>query len=285
MSGLFINTDISSLIARKQISRTVASMNNTLTQLSTGYKINSAKDDPAGLIASTILNSDIAATNQAIKNTQRANSVLSIAESGMSAINGLLNEARVLAVEAANTGAMTPEQIAANQQQMDAILQSVDRITRSTKYLDKQLLTGDNAVFQLGADVVSSQQYGMKYPNTGTADVGNSTGMLTDIMSGGSASLKNNPAAASSILESAISSISFSRGRIGTVQKSTFDPNIAVLQDTMVQLSAAEADISNTDYAVAVSNLARSQLLLGTSTMALGIAGQNQRMIASLIGG
>jgi len=284
MSGLFINTDVAGLAATHQMSRAQGRLNNTLTQMSTGLAINSGRDNPAGLIASELMRSDIAAMNQAIQNTQRANSVMNIAESGMRQISSLLSDARVLAVEAANTGAMTPAMIEANQMQMNAILHSVNRIAQTTKYLDKPLLTGENAVFQLGPDVVSSQQLAVTHPNVSTVAIGNATGLLHDLFSGGSASLATNPAAAGSILQSAISSIAFSRGEIGTIQRSTFEPNIRVLQDTMTQVAGAEALISNADFGVLASRLARDQILFQTAANSLGLATMNRQMIATLLG-
>lgn len=168
MSGLTINADSSSLTALHLMSRAAGRLNNTLTQLQTGYQLNSGRDNPSGLIASELMRSDISATNQAIQNTQRADSVLNIADAGMRQISSLLNDARVLAVEAANTGGMSPAQIEANQMQMNGILNSVNRISQTTKYLDKPLLTGANAVFQLGPDVVGGQQLSMSYPNANT---------------------------------------------------------------------------------------------------------------------
>lgn len=283
MSGLTIHTNSGSLAAMNIMSRAATRLNNTLTQFQTGYQINSGRDNPSGLIASELMRSDISATNQAVQNTQRADSVLNIAESGMRQISSLLNDARVLAVEAANTGGMSPAQIEANQTQLNGILNSVNRIAQTTKYLDKPLLTGKDAVFQLGPDVVSGQQLSMSYPNVNTSAIGNTTGTLSDLFSGGSASLATNPQAASSILQTAISSVAFSRGEIGTIQKSTLQPNISVLQDTMVQLSGAEAMISNADYGVLASQFARDQVLFQVSAKALGLANQKSQYAAMLL--
>jgi flagellin-like hook-associated protein FlgL len=142
MTGLYVQTNVPSLVARNQLKYNMADLSNILTRLSTGLRINSGKDDPAGLIASELLKSDMTATSKAIVNTQRANGLLSIAESSLGQINNLLNDLKGLVVEAANEGAMSASQIAANQRQIDATLDSIDRISKTANYLGKPILDG-----------------------------------------------------------------------------------------------------------------------------------------------
>lgn len=290
MSGLSVQSLSGSLTALHQVQRTQASMADTLTQLATGSRINSAKDDPAGLIASELLRAEITASNAAIKNSQRANLMLNVAESGMKQIGALLTEAKGLAVESANTGAMSAEMIEANQVQMNAILDSIDRFSSSTSWLGKPLLDGSlsssegGALFQLGTDVNSAGQVRVGIESTRTSDVGAATGTLADLRSGAAASLASNPALASTILDSAISQIATQRGSIGATQKYTLDPNIVSMQDSLVELTGALSMISDTDFAVAASNLARDQILMQAGLSALSLNNRNAGYAASLIG-
>ena len=142
MTGLYVASNIKSLGSQIQLQRNIADLGNVLTQLSTGLRINSGKDDPAGLIASELLKSDISATNQAIQNTQRANSVIAVADSALGQVSSLLNDIRVLVNASANTGAMTSDQIAANQLQVDASIDSIDRIAKTTNFQGQKLLDG-----------------------------------------------------------------------------------------------------------------------------------------------
>ncbi|GHT26014.1 hypothetical protein FACS18942_02560 [Planctomycetales bacterium] len=290
MSGLSLGSISSSgLAAQHQVQRTYSRLSDTLTQLSTGSRINSAKDDPAGLIAQELLKSDIAGTNAAVKNSQLANSMLKVAESGMRQINSLLTEAKALAVESANTGAMSPEMIAANQMQMDTLMESVNRISSMTNWLGTPLLDGHfssengGATFQLGPDVVDSQQLNVPLESTRTTNVGNTSGTLADLISGGAATLAANPGLADSIINSAVLQIASQRGQIGTVQKYALDTNVSVLQDTLVQLHGALSLISDTDFAVAASNLTRDQILLQSGLKTLGITNQQPKYAASLL--
>jgi len=142
MTGLYVASNSTALSAQFGLVRNMGALGDTLTRLSTGLKLNSGKDDPAGLIASELLKAQITGTNKAITNTQRANSLIATADSSMAMIGNLLNDIKGLTVEAANTGTMTSAQLAANQMQVDAALDSIDRIARTTNYGGKKILDG-----------------------------------------------------------------------------------------------------------------------------------------------
>ncbi|MEX2026665.1 MAG: flagellin, partial [Pirellulaceae bacterium] len=137
-----INTNVSSLIAQKVLGRNNAKLQLALDRLSTGLRINSGKDDPAGLIASENLRRDITAANKAITNTERANQLIATADSALAQISNLLNDVRGLVVEAANTGVLSDEQIAANQLQVDSSLEAIDRIAQVTTFQGRKILDG-----------------------------------------------------------------------------------------------------------------------------------------------
>ena len=137
-----INTNVSSLIAQKILGRNNAKLQTALDRLSTGLRINSGKDDPAGLIASENLRRDITSANKAITNTERANQMIATADSALAQISNLLNDIRGLVVEAANTGVLSDEQIAANQLQVDSSLEAIDRIAQVTTFQGRKLLDG-----------------------------------------------------------------------------------------------------------------------------------------------
>jgi len=137
-----INTNVSSLVAQNTLGRSNASLNEALTRLSTGLRINTGKDDPAGLIASENLRSDITSIRRAISNTDRANQVIATADSALGQVSSLLNDIRGLVTESANTGALSDEQIAANQLQLDSSLEALNRIAQTTTFQGRRLLDG-----------------------------------------------------------------------------------------------------------------------------------------------
>src|SRR5436853_4331396 len=137
-----INTNVSSLIAQKTLTRTGNDLQQALTRLSTGLRINSGKDDPAGLIASENLRRDITSANTAISNSLTAGQLIATADSSLGQISSLLNDIRGLAVQAANTGVLSDEQVAANQLQVDASLDAIDRIAQVTTFQGRTVLGG-----------------------------------------------------------------------------------------------------------------------------------------------
>ncbi|MGB7323497.1 MAG: flagellin [Rubripirellula sp.] len=137
-----INTNVSSLVAQNRLSSSNSDLNSALTRLSTGLRINSGADDPAGLIASESLRSEINGLGKAISNTERASQIISTADSALGQVSNLLNDVRGLAVEAANSGALSKEEIAANQLQLDSSLEAINRIAQTTTFQGRKLLDG-----------------------------------------------------------------------------------------------------------------------------------------------
>src|SRR5690606_7099771 len=137
-----INTNVSSLIGRNNLNRANASLSQALTRLSTGLRINTGKDDPAGLIASENLRSDITSIKKAIGNTDRANQVIATADSALGQVSSLLNDIRGLVTESANAGALSDAQVAANQLQIDSSLEALNRIAQTTTFQGRRLLDG-----------------------------------------------------------------------------------------------------------------------------------------------
>lgn len=150
-----INTNISSLQAIHRLSKNNADLAMRLQRLSSGLKINSGKDAPAALIASETLRSEISGINQAIDNSGRAGNVINTAEGALSEISSLLLEVQGLTNEAANSGALSADEIAANQLQVDSILNSINRIANTTQFNGVKLLDGSLDYTTSGVDATN----------------------------------------------------------------------------------------------------------------------------------
>lgn len=137
-----INSNIPSLIARSNLSKATSDLNTRLERLSTGLRINRGADDPAGLIISGRLGSEINGLQQAIKNSERASSVIATAEGALAEVSDLLNSIKGLVVEAANTGAISDEERTANQLQINSAIESITRISNSASFGGLKLLNG-----------------------------------------------------------------------------------------------------------------------------------------------
>jgi flagellin len=147
-----INTNIQSLIAQRVLGGNNFSLSQSLERLSTGLRINRGKDDPAGLIASENLRSEKSSLNAAIGNAQRADQVANIAEGGLQEISSLLIDLQGLVTAGANDDGLSSEEKAANQLQIDSILQTIDRISGATSFQGKKLLNGNLDYSTTGVD-------------------------------------------------------------------------------------------------------------------------------------
>jgi len=137
-----INTNVPSLIAQQRLNRSGADLQLRLERLSTGIRINRGKDDPAGLIISERIATDIKGIEQAIRNGERASAVISTTEGSLTEITDLLNSIKSLVVEAANTGAISDEERKANQLQINSAIQSITRISNTATFGGLKLLDG-----------------------------------------------------------------------------------------------------------------------------------------------
>ncbi|HVT12796.1 MAG TPA: flagellin [Fimbriimonadaceae bacterium] len=141
-----INTNVSAMNALRNVSNTGDSLAMSITRLSTGLRINTAADDPAGLIISENFKAQLSGLGQAIKNSQDATNYAKTAEGALSEVNNLLTSARALAVAAGNTGAATSTQIQADQSQLQGIVSSITRIAQQTQFGTKRLLDGSSGI-------------------------------------------------------------------------------------------------------------------------------------------
>ncbi|MEQ1821677.1 MAG: flagellin [Fimbriimonadaceae bacterium] len=169
-----INTNLSAMTALRNVSMTGSEQAKSITRLSTGLRISSAGDDPAGLIASEGFRSQIASLGQAVRNNQDAVNFAKTAEGALDEVNKLLNDARSLAVASANSGSLDSNQLQANQSQLSSIVESVTRISNNTQFGNKKLLNGAVGVSAgISSNRIASMRLSGEFNDT--AVTGNST--------------------------------------------------------------------------------------------------------------
>ena len=166
-----INTNVTSLIAQRILNSNQGGLSTALERLSTGLKINRGKDDPAGLIASENLRSEIKATNAAISNADRGDQVVNIAEGGLQEVSSLLTELQGLITTTASQAGLSMEERQANQLQIDSILQTIDRISAATSFQGIKLLNG-NFDFQVSGVAAGVSDYRVNAAKYGEAAMG-----------------------------------------------------------------------------------------------------------------
>ena len=199
-----INTNIPSIISQQNLMRSSKELSLRFERLSTGLKINRGADDPAGLIISERIKSDIQGVNTGIKNSERASSVISTTEAALNEVSDLLNSIKSLIVEAANTGGNSVEERQANQLQIDSAIDTITRISNTASFGGLKLLNGsldynlssvktsaitkvqvNNASLvnasslQVTVDVVTSAQMAGLYYNPGTTNPGRLLSAMT----------------------------------------------------------------------------------------------------------
>ena len=138
-----INSNVPSLIAQRHLGISQRALSKSLERLSSGLKINRGADNPAGLIVSERLRSEISVVQQAIDNSARAINVIATAEGALDEVQALLTDIQALLVEAANSGAFSDEEIAANQLQIDNAIDSITRIANTTTFAGRKLINGE----------------------------------------------------------------------------------------------------------------------------------------------
>ena len=163
-----INTNVSALTAQRGLAKSQKQMSDTLQRLSTGLRINRGADDPAGLIASEGLRSEISGINQAIDNSQRASNVISTAEGALGEVADLLLNIKSLIVQAANSGALSQEEVDANQLQVDSAVASITRISNTTTFAGLKLINGSMDYVTSGVATSAVKSLHINQANFGT---------------------------------------------------------------------------------------------------------------------
>lgn len=151
--SLSVQTNVSAMNTTRWLNTNQSGMESSLAKLSSGYQINSASDNPAGLVISEQLRSQIAGMSQSISNTEEAMNVVGIAEGALNEMNSVLISMNELALHAANNGVTSSDQVVADQAEMDSAVQTIDRIAKTTKYSDTSLLNGTQEI-QFDADTL-----------------------------------------------------------------------------------------------------------------------------------
>jgi len=280
--GQTIQTNMLSINAQRNVSSSQSALTVTMQRLSSGMRVNSAKDDAAGLAIAERMNAQVRGMNVAIRNANDAISLAQTAEGASAKIGDALQRMRELAVQSAN--GTNNEGDRTNLQTEFAQLQSeVTRLTTGTKFNGQNLLDGTGGdgsgsyTFQVGA--------GTDGTDTITVSMDNLSTMASDIaaldISGTDAT---GASAAITALDTAIDTITTARANFGSVQN-RFDSVIANLQVSSENLTAARSRIVDADYAVETANLSRAQILQQAGNAMIAQANQQPSQVLALLRG
>jgi len=287
-----INTNVVSLNAQRNTATNSLSLSTTMQRLSSGLRINSAKDDAAGLAIADRMNTQIRGMNVAVRNAGDAISLAQVAEGGLSAMNDMLQRMRELAVQASNA----PNSVGASgdisklKNEYDQLGKELGRMLDATQFNGEKILNTTAVagyVFQVGANSGSENQI-----TIGSGDISlNGVTEFTNVMgSGGTAAPASSlsTAAASGntaiigALDSAISAVNERRASLGALQ-SRFENTIGYLRTASENQSAARSRIMDADFAAETANLSRSQILQQAGTAMIAQANQGAQGVLALL--
>lgn len=284
---LGINNSFGGLGSVHNASTAQGMLNKALEKLSSGLAVNKGADNPAALVISEMLRSQIGGISAAMRNAQEAFNVAGIAEGGATETSDLLARAREIAVEAAN-GTKSPAQVNALQAELDNILDSVDRIAGTTRFAGEELLDGSTPTreFQLGPDGDAASRASLDFPDLRTSQLGTDQGgaALDTLRTGGAADLATDPGAAIAVIDQAISEVASARGEIGAFQSNTLQSAMNELSVALENVTAMESGIRDLDFAMGIIEQMRSQNLLQASLSALKNSNFQGQAVLKLLG-
>ncbi|WMO14148.1 flagellin N-terminal helical domain-containing protein [Pseudoalteromonas piscicida] len=319
--ALYVNTNVSSLNAQRQLMQSGNSLDTSFKRLSSGFRINSAADDAAGLQISDRLSSQINGLNQGNRNANDGISLAQTAEGALDEVTSMLQRMRTLAQQSAN-GSNTDEDRVAIQDEVDSLTKEINRVAKDTTFGGQNLLDGTyEANFQVGADAIQTIGFSMKtvgnsdnsiaanggFTLSGMASVASAVGNkdlatlaagLSEISgSGVSTQTFSGNFSASSIsvtsqanaqltmagMDSLIAVVDKKRAELGAVQN-RFQSTIRNQSNISENLSAAKSRIKDTDFAQETANLTKMQILQQASQTILSQANQRPQAALSLLG-
>lgn len=280
-----INSNTASLNAQRSANAAQNSLTTSMARLSSGLRINTAKDDAAGMAISERMDSQVRGMNVAIRNANDGISMTQTAEGGLATVGNMLQRMRELSVQAVNSTNQSSD-LSAMDKEYQQLSQEIERTLRDTQFNGVSVLSGvtSDYTFQVGANSGQVITIGSADLNAAT-DAANTA--LVEVISGGALSalnLTDNTANAGNItaLDAAIQAVNEQRASLGAVQ-SRFDNTISNLQSSVENQTAAKGRIKDADFATESANLSRSQILSQASTAMIAQANQLSQGVMSLL--
>lgn len=276
-NGMIINTNISSINSQRQLVKSNSSLSTSMERLSSGLRVNSAKDDAAGLAIANRMNSQIRGMTVAVRNANDGISMAQNAESAMGELTNTMQRMRDLAVQSANDGAVFNTDRAKMQDEFGELNDELTRIIQNTQFNDKKIINGalsGGVKFQVGANTSPDNQI--------TITVANLSVVLTSVTAAQVDTSAGTALAAMDAIDTAIGAIDSARSKLGALQN-RFTSTIANLQSSIENQSAAKSRIMDTDFAAETANLSRSQIMQQAGTAMLAQANQRTQNVLSLL--
>ena len=289
----YVNTNVSSLNAQRRLTNVTNSLNTTYQRLSSGLRINSAKDDSAGLAISDRLTAHINGFNQGNRNASDGIALAQTAEGAMDEITNMLQRMRTLAVQA-STGTLTSTDRAAISQEFSALSDEIGRIASGTTFAGAQILRGSASQGGILTSGTTDIHVGSMSKNAAIGtnndagkanvitieldkDMNDVTGASLDVTTSGGAET------AISTIDGYLKDVDDARAKLGAVQN-RLESTIRNQSSISENLSDARSRIRDTDYAEEASNLSQQSIIQQAATSMLTQANARPQIALSLLG-
>jgi flagellin len=272
--SLFVQSNIASMQAQNAFATNELALNKTYQQLSTGYKINNAGDDAAGLGIATRMQAQVDSYTEASSNANNALSMTQTADGGAEQVSNILDRLRQLAVEGAN-GTMSTSDSSNLDTEFQAQLSEITQIVNTTTFNGVNLLAGTAATinFQVGINNTTSDQVGVSFGGMSVSTLG---------LTGVGVSSTTSASAAISTIDAAIQNLSTQRAGFGAAEDQ-FQDIVSNLSSISTNTTAALSQIQDVDVAAATAQLAQEQVLTQAGTSVLSQANQTPQLAESLL--
>lgn len=272
--GMSVRTNIASMMSAGQLGRTQKNLGNSLQRISSGFRINKAADDAAGLGVATQLETAVISTQQAMRNTNDGISIIQTTESATQEVTDMLQRMRELAVQSASE-TLADEERSYISDEFNQLRSEVARVAAVTEFNGVALTDGTTTSLnvQVGINSATSSQVSIQLVDLTTSGLGITS---VDLSSATSAQ------SALDTIDTALASVNSSRSVLGAVQN-RLDSSLANSQNYMEALAAAEAQIRDTDYATETSNMTKFQIMQQAGVASLAQAKNMNQSVISLL--
>ena len=279
MAGMVINTNLASINSQRMLDRTQNDLKTSMERLSSGLRVNSAKDDAAGLAIANRMASQIGGMAVAIRNANDGISLAQNAESAMGVLTNTMQRMRDLAVQSANDGGVTAADREKLNEEFKQLNSELTRIITSTEFNGKKIINGSLAggvAMQVGANTASDNRIAISVGDLASVIISVTTASI------GSGAAASGARAAIDAIDNAIKAVDTSRAKLGAIQN-RFTTTIANLQSSIENQSAAKSRITDADFAMETANLSRNQILQQAGTAMLAQANQSTQSVLKLL--
>jgi flagellin len=271
--ALRINTNVSAINTHRQLLGTEQKLNKSMERLSSGYRINSAADDAAGLAVANRLRANVRSLTVASRNVDEAKSLLKVAEGATNQLEGILERMKELATQAASANTSTADKSKLNAEYQQLILE-IDRIVDDTDYQGAALLDGTfSGTFQVGTGAAAQDTINVAIGNLDSGTLG----------ANGTLDTAANAVTELTAIDGAIDTLATSLGNIGAAMN-RLDYTYANIQVSIENFSASESVIRDADMAAEMVGFTKNQILLQAGTAMLAQANMSSQVILSLFG-